>query len=90
MLGIPKSISSSPESKKPLVPTNPPESAPNIRANPARKKAIVPIETVATFLAKTLTTFFVRANPLSTMAKPECIKNTMNAAIKTHNVDTDT
>lgn len=36
-----------------------------------------------------LPAFFALVNPVSTIAKPACIKNTKTVPIRTHNVSTD-
>ncbi|MEZ4251791.1 MAG: hypothetical protein R3B99_26570 [Polyangiales bacterium] len=39
--------------------------------------------TTATFLSRTITAFFFRQKPLSTRAKPECMKKTRKALSST-------
>ena len=66
--------------KKPEVPNQPVEEAPNITPKPMAQKARDPMEKSIRFFIMILTAFLARVNPVSTMAKPACMKNTSAAA----------
>ena len=51
---------------------------------PTAQKPIVPIEKSIRFFMMMLTAFFARVNPVSTIAKPACMKKTRNAARQVH------
>jgi hypothetical protein len=70
--------------KKPVVPNQPVDVAPNIRPKPMAQKARVPMEKSMRFFIMMLMAFLARVKPVSTMAKPACMKNTRAAATSVH------
>src|SRR3954467_2564775 len=58
--------------------------SPNMKAKPATQKASDAAAKTTTFLARMLTAFFERHNPLSNIAKPAFMKNTRIAVSTTH------
>ena len=70
--------------KKQEVPNQPVDVTPNIRPNPTAQKASEPMEKSMRFFIMMFTAFLARVNPLSTMAKPACMKKTRAAAISVH------
>ena len=59
---------------------------PNASAKPTAQKASVPIERLTRIFATTAPTFLPREKPTSSIAKPACIRNTMQPATITHTV----
>ena len=76
--GSPPTLKS--DRKKPEVPNQPVDDAPNIIPKPTAQKARDPMEKSIRFFIMMLTAFFARVKPVSTMANPACIKNTRAAA----------
>ena len=70
--------------KKPVVPNQPVEVAPNIRPKPIAQKASEPMEKSMRFFIMMLMAFLALVNPDSTMAKPACMKKTRAAATSVH------
>ncbi len=68
--------------KKPLVPNQPVVVAPNIRPKPTAQKKSEPMAKSIRFFIMMLTAFLARVKPVSTMAKPACMKKTRAAAIR--------
>jgi hypothetical protein len=58
------------------VPIRPPTVAPYIRPKPIRKYATMPNVMSAMFFIMMLAAFFDRVRPVSSIAKPACMKNT--------------
>jgi len=54
---------------------------PNMKPNPMRKNARDPRQKSIRFFIMMLHALLARVNPVSTMAKPACMKNTRNAAM---------
>ena len=65
----------------PIIPT---KSSPKRRPKPMRMKTTVPIQKSIRFFMMILPAFFARVKPVSTIAKPACIKNTRAAPIRNH------
>ncbi len=61
----------------------------NIRPNPITQKIGVPIAKSIKFFIIILPAFFALVKPVSTIAKPACMKNTSAAPIRTHVVSAD-
>ena len=57
------------------------ELTPNISPKPIRKKESEPAEKSMRFFMQMFTAFLARVRPVSTRAKPACIRNTMHAAM---------
>ena len=72
-------------SKKPVVPTMG-LLPPNIRANPMTKKQRVPRTKSIKFFIMMLLEFFALVKPVSTIAKPACMKKTRKAAMQVHTI----
>ncbi len=68
--------------KKPEVPNQPVEDAPNISPKPMAQKAREPMEKSIRFFIMMLMAFLARVKPDSTRANPACIKNTRAAATR--------
>ena len=72
-------VESVPKRANIVVPQKPFE-APNISPNPIAKNAMLPTEKSIRFFIRMLTAFLALVKPVSTIAKPACIKKTINAA----------
>ena len=68
----------------------PPISSPNIRPKPMTQKTTVPSAKSMTFFMTMLPAFFARVRPVSTIAKPGCMKKTSAAPSSTQIVSTAT
>ena len=66
----------------PISPKN--VSSPSIRPKPRSTNAIVPRQKSIKFFIIMLPAFFALVKPVSTIAKPHCIKNTNAAPIRYH------
>ncbi len=75
----PPPVQSLPSPAKPLVPKKP-LVTPNIRPKPTSQKTRLPTEKSIRFFMSMLTAFLALVKPVSTMAKPACMKNTKKAA----------
>src|SRR5438128_4203114 len=60
--------------------------APNAMANPTSQYMIEAMLRLTMILATIVPTFFMRAKPTSSMAKPACMNSTRHAATITHTV----
>ena len=58
--------------------------SPNIKPKPKSQNSGVPIQKSIRFFMIMLPAFFARVKPVSTIAKPACIKNTSAAPNSTH------
>ena len=58
--------------------------SPNIKPKPKSQNSGVPIQKSIMFFMIMLPAFFARVKPVSTIAKPACIKNTSAAPNSTH------
>ena len=68
------------------IPTNPNKaSSPIIKPKPNNMKTTVPIQKSIKFFMMILPAFFALVKPVSTIAKPACIKNTNAAPIRYQN-----
>ena len=64
------------------MPNQPLDDAPNISPKPMAQNAKEPMAKSIRFFIMILTAFLARVKPVSTMAKPACIKNTRAAATR--------
>ena len=62
---------------------------PNMNVYPTKKNATKPKPKIAKFVLTTWDACFARQNPVSTSAKPACMKMTSTAPITTHSKLTD-
>ncbi len=62
------------------MPNQPEGFAPNMMAKPTSQNASEPTEKSIRFFMQMFTAFFARVSPVSTMAKPACMRNTRKAA----------
>ena len=74
---------SNPPPKKLPHPRKPPP-VPNIKANPIAQYVSIPIQKSIVFFIIIFPEFFALVKPVSTMAKPACIKNTSIPPINVH------
>ena len=88
-------LAQSREEKAPFPPSkNAPSSPisefpfPNMKANPMIQKARDAMEKSMKFFMRTLAVFLALCSPISSSAKPACMKKTSMAAKTTHNVFT--
>ena len=63
---------------------------PNMKVYPTKKKATKPKPKIAKFVLTTWAACFARQKPVSTSAKPACMKITSTAPITTHSKLTST
>ncbi|MPN55501.1 hypothetical protein SDC9_203185 [bioreactor metagenome] len=64
-------------------------SSPNMMLYPIRKNPNDPSTKSIRFFMMMFAAFLARVKPVSTIAKPACIKNTNTVPSKVHNVSTD-
>ena len=69
---------------KPGLPINPATSSPRRNPKPIRMNITVPIQKSIRFFMMMLPAFFALVKPVSTIAKPACIKNTSAAPMRNH------
>ena len=90
MEGYPVPFSTSqPDIKRSGIPIMPPISVPNMSPKPKIQNTIVPREKSRKFFITILPAFFARVSPVSTIAKPGCMKKTKAAPKSTHIVSTE-
>ena len=75
-----------PPRKNLSVPIRPAASAPNMMPKPTAQNASEPSEKSIRFFIMMLAAFLARVKPVSSMAKPACIRNTSTAATRVHTV----
>ena len=75
-----KTAGSAPARKNWSRPNRPPRDPPYITAHPTAQKARAPAEKSIRFFMMMFPAFLARVRPVSTMAKPACMKNTKAAA----------
>jgi len=82
-------VPSSRGKRNPVDPIHALYDVPNISAKPIAQNKMVDIPKSVMFFMATFMLFFDRVSPDSRQVKPDCIKNTRPAHIKTQKISTD-